>query len=188
MELSDYPQCSRWLVKCQTSLNACLTALGVDLKRLRPTRENPLALHAGYLDGSLDDYDPKSLESAILVARLAQDGIEDALERGDIDSFAYNLSRLTRTVADLSALVARRDEHAAHKKVREGHLNRAKATAKTTFQNWVRNGKIRVRQIGEVFDLPGCPVTEGEHVTGTLRDWYREIYPDQLQGGRPKGK
>jgi hypothetical protein len=184
MKLMDYPQSAAYVEKCKGSLEACAKLLGFDLKK------KTFKICGGYFSDSIDDYATEMIESAFTSALMQQVNIEMCLERDDIDAFAVSLGHLSATTAFLSSVVRKKGEHEGFLKfeaVRSGHQNTKQAKDKRRFQKWAREKNIRVENIQAILDDKTCPLDITKtYDWPTVRDWYREVYPDQLRGGRPQ--
>lgn len=105
--------------------------------------------------------------------------------------FAWLSGALFKAEGVLKNAVRQAEKEANAVKSRGDQLDKA------AFQTWLKKGNVIVSKIDELRDLRGVPndiarilqpVDKGGRAESTIKDWYREIRPGTLKGGRPKKK
>ena len=129
------------------------------------------------------DPENNKVRDADSVLRAIYD-LSQALSKDD-----KNLIANTSIAVGLAVSRAHAEPYEKTAKSLTGYKDRVSNLQKESFQKWIRENKDRVTDCRNIKDLK-----EIEHIRNikisdeTLKKWFKEIYPDQLKGGRPKNK
>ena len=70
---------------------------------------------------------------------------------------------------------------------KEGAKSRTDQNKKATFQEWIVENKEKVKNCTKINDLRKIDYIKAIPVAdGTIKKWFKEVYPNQLKSGRPK--
>lgn len=183
-------------------ISANLERFGVDMSKFQTSEDclhPPIIEYSGIPERLLtvDHYDPCRLLLGMLLkcylARdpwtLSKDSIAE-LRSGLMElGFAFLSGVLLKAEDVLKSAVRQADKEANAVKMRGDQLDKA------AFQDWIKEEGITVSKIDQLRDLKKVPdviarilrpVDSGGRAESTIKDWYKEVRPRTLKGGRPK--